>query len=36
VQEVDLDHGMEVRAGWRFFANRRPECYSEITRMVPK
>jgi agmatine deiminase len=27
---VDLDHGANVRKGWRFFPNRRPECYSEI------
>lgn len=27
---VDLEHGEEVRRGWRFFHNRRPECYREI------
>ena len=24
---VDLEHGENVRNGWRFFHNRRPECY---------
>ena len=28
--DVDLDHGKEVREGWRFFRNRRPECYGKI------
>jgi predicted amidohydrolase len=27
---VDLEHGEKVREGWRFFHNRRPECYSKI------
>jgi agmatine deiminase len=27
---VDLEHGENVRSGWRFFNNRRPECYWEI------
>jgi len=27
---IDLDHGKEVREGWRFFRNRRPECYGKI------
>lgn len=27
---VDLEHGENVRNGWRFFHNRRPECYCEI------
>jgi agmatine deiminase len=27
---VDLEHGENVRRGWRFFHNRRPECYREI------
>jgi agmatine deiminase len=27
---VDLEHGENVRSGWRFFHNRRPECYWEI------
>ena len=31
VHTVDLDHGPEVRAGWRFFQNRRPECYGALT-----
>ncbi|HUL38659.1 MAG TPA: nitrilase-related carbon-nitrogen hydrolase, partial [Methanomassiliicoccales archaeon] len=30
--EVDLDHSKEVREGWGFFHNRRPECYGELTR----
>jgi predicted amidohydrolase len=29
--KVDLDHGKEVREGWRFFQNRRPECYGALT-----
>ena len=28
--DIDLDHGKEVREGWRFFRNRRPECYGKI------
>jgi predicted amidohydrolase len=28
--EVDLDHGKRVREGWRFFDNRRPECYGRL------
>lgn len=28
--QVDLDHGKEVREGWRFFDNRRPECYGSL------
>lgn len=34
VQEVDLEHGAEIRRGWRFFANRRPECYSKLVEKV--
>ena len=30
--EVDLEHGPQVREGWRFFRNRRPECYGILTR----
>ncbi len=30
VCDIDLDHGKEVREGWRFFRNRRPECYQKI------
>lgn len=30
VCKVDLDHSMEVREGWRFFHNRRPECYRRL------
>lgn len=29
---VDLEHGENVRRGWGFFPNRRPECYSILTR----
>ena len=28
--DVDLDHSRMVREGWRFFRNRRPECYRDI------
>jgi agmatine deiminase len=28
---VDLDHGRNVREGWRFFYNRRPDQYTKIT-----
>jgi len=28
--DVDLDHGREVRDGWGFLRNRRPECYSRL------
>ncbi len=28
--DVDLDHSRMVREGWRFFPNRRPECYRDI------
>lgn len=33
---VDLEHGENVRRGWRFFPNRRPECYSMLTRPVAR
>lgn len=26
--ELDLDHGLSIREGWGFFANRRPDSYS--------
>ncbi len=32
--KVDLDHGKEVREGWRFFYNRRPECYGALTTVL--
>lgn len=32
VAELDMDHSMRVREGWRFFHNRRPECYDELVR----
>lgn len=28
--ELDMDHGRRVREGWRFFHNRRPECYGAL------
>ncbi len=28
--EVNMDHGRRVREGWRFFHNRRPECYGAL------
>jgi len=28
---VDRGHGENVRQGWRFFPNRRPECYANLT-----
>lgn len=34
VQDVDLDHGAEIREGWGFFRNRRPECYSKLVEKV--
>lgn len=32
VAELDMDHSVRVREGWRFFHNRRPECYGELVR----
>ncbi len=32
VCEVDLEHGRNVREGWKFFQNRRPEAYSRLTK----
>jgi len=32
VTEVDMDHSIRVREGWRFFHNRRPECYGALVR----
>jgi predicted amidohydrolase len=34
IQEIDLDHGAEIREGWGFFRNRRPECYSKLVDKV--
>ena len=28
---IDLDYGRNVREGWRFFYNRRPDQYGKIT-----
>ncbi len=36
VVEADLEHSEMVRKGWRFFPNRRPECYGRIVEEVPK
>ena len=30
--DLDMEHGKRVREGWRFFPNRRPECYGAIVR----
>ncbi len=32
VHDVDLDHSKQVREGWRFFYNRRPESYGELVK----
>ncbi|MDO8553362.1 MAG: carbon-nitrogen hydrolase [Candidatus Micrarchaeota archaeon] len=32
VTEIDLDLGKQIKEGWRFFYNRRPDQYKEITR----
>lgn len=29
--KIDLKHGRQVREGWGFFRNRRPECYGRLT-----
>ncbi|KQM11160.1 hypothetical protein AOA80_09695 [Methanomassiliicoccales archaeon RumEn M1] len=29
--KIDLEHGRQVREGWGFFRNRRPECYGRLT-----
>lgn len=34
VHQVDLDHGRDIREGWRFFHNRRPACYGDIIKKV--
>jgi agmatine deiminase len=31
---IDLDHGRNVRDGWRFFYNRRPDQYKKITEKI--
>lgn len=31
IVKVDLQHGKDVLAGWRFFHNRRPDQYAKIT-----
>jgi len=28
--DVDMGHGRRIREGWRFFQNRRPECYDRL------
>jgi len=30
IADIDMDHGPKVREGWRFFHNRRPECYGQL------
>jgi agmatine deiminase len=32
--ELDLEHGRRIREGWRFFHNRRPECYGALVGKV--
>lgn len=32
--EIDLEHGRRIREGWRFFHNRRPECYGALVGKV--
>lgn len=32
IAEVDLSHNEHVREGWRFFYNRRPETYTQLTK----
>ncbi|MCG7844673.1 MAG: carbon-nitrogen hydrolase [Methanomassiliicoccales archaeon] len=34
IAELDLDHGKRVMEGWRFFHNRRPECYGRLVQKV--
>ncbi len=31
--EINLDHNREVREGWRFFKERRPETYQALTKL---
>ncbi len=31
VATVDLEHGKDIKEGWKFFHNRRPECYSKLS-----
>ncbi len=35
IADLDLDVIREVRDGWQFFRDRRPEMYSEICRQLP-
>ncbi len=35
VADLDLDQIREVRDGWQFFRDRRPEMYTEICRQLP-
>jgi len=35
VSDLDLDQIREVRDGWQFFRDRRPELYSEIGQQLP-
>ncbi len=36
IVEADLGHSEMVRKGWRFFPNRRPECYGKIVEGAAK
>lgn len=31
IAECDLEHGREIRKGWGFFRNRRPDAYKKLT-----
>ena len=35
VADLDLDQIREVRDGWQFFRDRRPELYGEIAEQRP-
>lgn len=35
IADLDLEQIREVRDGWQFFRDRRPEMYSEICRQIP-
>jgi len=35
VADLDLDVIREVRDGWQFFRDRRPELYGEISQQLP-
>ena len=29
---INLEHGRDIKEGWRFFYNRRPQCYDLISK----